>query len=79
MNYMNAKHPNIKFTSEFEINDSFSFLDIKIKCSNNQLVTSIYCKVRPKKSSLVSGKRPDENFFIIYQPALSTVYQNIDF
>ena len=41
---MNTKHPNIKFTSEFEENDSFSFLDVKITCSNNQLVTSIFHK-----------------------------------
>ena len=41
VNYMNTKHPNIKFTSEFEKNDSFSFLDVKITCSNNQLVTSV--------------------------------------
>ena len=28
VNYMNTKHPSIKFTSEFEENDSFSFLDV---------------------------------------------------
>ena len=28
VNYMNTKHPNIKFISEFEENDSFSFLDV---------------------------------------------------
>ena len=36
-NYMNTKHPNIKFASEFEENDSFSFLVVKITRSNNQL------------------------------------------
>ena len=41
---MNTKHPNIKFTSEFEENDSFSFLDVKITRRNNQLVTSVFCK-----------------------------------
>ena len=41
---MNTKHPNIKFTSEFEQNDFFSFLDIKITHSNNQLITSVFCK-----------------------------------
>ena len=35
VNYMNTKHPNIKFTSEFEQNDFFSFLDVKITRSNN--------------------------------------------
>ena len=44
MNYMNTKHTNIKFTSEFEKNDIFAFLDVKITRSNNQLVTSIFCR-----------------------------------
>ena len=44
VNYMKTKHPNIKFTSEFEENDSFSFLDVKITRRNNQLVTSVFCK-----------------------------------
>ena len=42
--YMNTKHPNIKFTSEFEQNDFFSFLDVKITRSNNQLITSVFRK-----------------------------------
>ena len=41
---MNTKHPNIKFTSEFEENDSLSFLDVKITRRNNQLVTSVFRK-----------------------------------
>ena len=32
--------------------------------------------VKPKKSSLVCGKWPGENLFIIYPPAFSNVYQN---
>ena len=32
--------------------------------------------VKPKKSSLVCGKWPGENFFIIYPPAFSNGYQN---
>ena len=44
VNYMNTKHPNIKFTSEFEQNDIFSFLDVKITRSNNQLITSVFRK-----------------------------------
>ena len=44
VNYMNTKHPNINFTSEFEENDSFPFLDVKITHSNNQLITSVFCK-----------------------------------
>ena len=44
VNYNNTKHPNIKFTSEFERNGSFSFLDAKITRNNNQLVTSVFRK-----------------------------------
>ena len=44
VNNMNTKHPNIKFTSEFEQNDFFSFLDVKITRSNNQLITSVFRK-----------------------------------
>ena len=41
--YMNTKHPNIKFTFEHEHN-SFSFLDVKICRENNKLTTSVYRK-----------------------------------
>ena len=34
--YMNTKHPNIKFTFEHEHNNSFSFLDVKICCENDK-------------------------------------------
>ena len=44
VNYMNPKHSNIKFNSEFEQNDFFSFLDVKITRSNNQLITSVFRK-----------------------------------
>ena len=44
VNYMNTKHPNIKFTLEFEENDFFPFLDVKITRSNNWLVTSVFRK-----------------------------------
>ena len=44
VNCMNTKHPNIKFTSEFEQNDFFSFLDVKITHSNNQLITLVFRK-----------------------------------
>ena len=36
--------PSIKFASEFEENDSFSFLHVKITRRNNQLITSVFCK-----------------------------------
>ena len=44
MNYMTTELANIKFTSECKKNDCFSFLDVKITCSNNQLVTSVFRK-----------------------------------
>ena len=43
-NYINTTHPNIKFTSEFEENYPFSFLDVKITRRNNELVTSVFRK-----------------------------------
>ena len=39
VNYTNTKHPNIKCTSEFEENNFFSFLDVKITRRNNLLIT----------------------------------------
>ena len=44
VNYMKTKHSNIKFTSEFEENDSFSFLDVKITHRNNHLMTLVIRK-----------------------------------
>ena len=41
---MNTKHTNIKFTFEYEHNNSFSFLDVKICRENNKLTTSAYRK-----------------------------------
>ena len=42
--YLNCQHPNIKFTSEVEENNSISFLDIKINRDLNSFCTSIYRK-----------------------------------
>ena len=42
--YMNTKHPNIKFTFKHEHNKSFLFLDVKICWENNKLTTSVYRK-----------------------------------
>ena len=36
--------PNIKFTFEYEHNNSFSFLDVKICHENNKLTTFVYRK-----------------------------------
>ena len=43
--YLNCQHPNIKFTSEIEKNNSISFLDIKIRRVNNSFSTNIFRKV----------------------------------
>ena len=42
--YMNTKHPNIKYTFEHEHNNYFSFLDVKMCRGNNKLITSVYRK-----------------------------------
>ena len=42
--YMNTKHANIKFTFEYENNNSFSFLDVKICRKKNKLTISVYKK-----------------------------------
>ena len=34
-NYISNNHPNIKFASKFQENDSFSFLDFNITRRNN--------------------------------------------
>ena len=40
--YLNCQHPNIKFTSEIEENNSISFLYIKINRDNNRVLTSAF-------------------------------------
>ena len=42
--YLNTKHPNIRFTFEKEINGKLSFLDVLIDNSKDKLVTSIFHK-----------------------------------
>ena len=42
--YMNTKHPNIKFTLEHGHNNTFSLLDIKICCENSKLKTYVHRK-----------------------------------
>ena len=44
VDYMNKQHKFLKFTSEAEYDNSFSFLDIKITHHNKQLKTSVYRK-----------------------------------
>ena len=44
LNYLNSKHPNISFTCDKEENNILPFLDIKIKRTENEFITSIYRK-----------------------------------
>ena len=44
VDYMNKQHKCLRFTSEAENDNSFSFLDIKITCHNKQFKTSVYRK-----------------------------------
>ena len=41
---MNARHKNLKFTFDFEQNNSFSFLDVKITRGSNGFSTSVFRK-----------------------------------
>ena len=43
--YMNTRHKNLKFTFDFELNNSFSFLDVKITRGSNGFSTSVFGKV----------------------------------
>ena len=42
--YLNLQHANIKVTYEIEMNNSLSFLDIKIVRESNKFTTSVYRK-----------------------------------
>ena len=44
LNYLNAQHPNIRFTKEVENSESLSFLDILITKVNNKFETSVFRK-----------------------------------
>ena len=44
VDYMNKQHKCLKFTSEAENDNSFSFLDIKITRHNQQFKMSVYRK-----------------------------------
>ena len=43
-NYINTRHPNIKFTMETEVNKIIPFLDVLIDNSQNIFKTSTYHK-----------------------------------
>nr|XP_027229208.1 uncharacterized protein LOC113820983 [Penaeus vannamei] len=44
LEYLNNKHPNIKFTCDVENNGSLPFLDINISRNDNSFVTSVFRK-----------------------------------
>ena len=44
-NYINTRHPNIKFTIETEVNKNIPFLDVLIDNSQNILKTSTHHKL----------------------------------
>lgn len=44
LNYLNSRHPNIKFTSESQINNAISFLDLTITHKDKIFHTSLYRK-----------------------------------
>ena len=44
LNYLNSKHPNIKFTSEIESDNKISFLDVLIERENGYFSTSVFRK-----------------------------------
>ena len=44
LDYLNSRHPNIKFTCDNEENASLPFLDMNVKHSLNQISTSMYKK-----------------------------------
>ena len=44
LNYLNSKHSNIKFTCDFEVDGSLSFLNLKDSRKDNKCITSVYRK-----------------------------------
>ena len=44
LDYMNTRHKSMRFTSELESNEQFSFLDILVTKKNGEFCTSVYRK-----------------------------------
>ena len=44
LSHLNSRHPNIKFTIEYENESKISFLDVLLDKSNDNLITSVYRK-----------------------------------
>ena len=42
--YINARHPNVKFTHEKQLNGKFPFFDVLVDNSSNVCVTSVFHK-----------------------------------
>ena len=45
LDYVNSKHPNIRFTMEMEIDSKLPFLDVLITRNENQFSTSVFRKL----------------------------------
>ena len=45
-NYINSRHPNIRFTTEKDIDRKIPFLDVLINNDTHFPVTSVYCTSR---------------------------------
>ena len=43
--YLNSRHPNIKFTFEKQNSGKLAFLDILISNENDNFCTNVFCKV----------------------------------
>ena len=44
LDYLNSRHPNIKFTKEIESDNCLSFLDVKVSRKDSKFHTSVYRK-----------------------------------
>ena len=44
LQYLNTRHPNINFTTEFEENHEIPFLDVRVKRNLNTFTTTVHCK-----------------------------------
>ena len=74
LDYLNGRHPNIKFTSERESNNQISFLDILISRADGSFSTSTYRKptytgLYTLFSSFVPSKFKYNIVFVLFQRA----------
>ena len=68
LEYINKKHKNMKFSIETEINQSLSFLDVKIFRENGKFITSIFRKeaLSGVYTNLISFISLDCKFGLVY-------------